>query len=308
VQNAFHEAVRHFRPDVVFSSWAYPDGWTAVELSRQADLPVLVKVHGSDIHQLKLYPGRNTGTIAALRKADAIVAVSQELARQVANLGIDQSKIHVIYNGIDNDLFHPGCRREARSRLGIDGEYRVILFVGNLVPVKGVDVLLKACGRLAEEDVRFRCDIIGDGPLRRNLQRQAQRLRIDEFIKWHGVRPQIELPDWYRAADVVVLTSHSEGIPNVLLEAAACGARVVASRVGGIPELADLGDCRLIQPGAPDVLAQEIKECLAPSETAAMEQRSLRTHQVSGQELAELLSQVRQYKTTGSTGQVAFAV
>ena len=142
---SFHDTVRQFRPDVVFSSWAYPDGWTAVELSRQADLPVVVKVHGSDIHQLKRYPGRNAGTIGALKKADAIVAVSQELVRQVAELGIDEAKIHVIYNGVDAEMFHPGCRYEARSRLGIASENNVVLFVGNLVPVKGLDVLLEAC-------------------------------------------------------------------------------------------------------------------------------------------------------------------
>jgi teichuronic acid biosynthesis glycosyltransferase TuaC len=307
VQTAFHDAVRHFKPDVVFSSWAYPDGWTAVELSRQADLPVLVKVHGSDIHQLKLYPGRNAGTIAALKRADAIVAVSQELARQVAELGIDEAKIRVVYNGIDSGMFHPGCRLEARSRLGINGDRKVVLFVGNLVPVKGLDVLLEACGQLAQNGIRFRCDIVGDGPLRAKLGRLAQRLGIADCISWHGARPQHELPDWYRAADVVVLSSYSEGIPNVLLEAAACGARLVASRVGGIAELEQLGGCRFVTPGAPDELAREIQVCLASPDPVAADHRSLRTHETSGQELAALLDEVRQYRTSRASGRFAFA-
>jgi glycosyltransferase involved in cell wall biosynthesis len=78
-----------------------------------------------------------------------------------------------------------------------------------------------------------------------------------------GARRQEDLPDWYRAADVFVLPSHSEGVPNVLLEATACGTPCVASRVGGVPEISDRGDIRMVPPDDPAALAGAIREVLA---------------------------------------------
>ena len=78
---AFRRALAAFRPDVVFATWAYPDGWAAVDLAHQAGLPAVLKVHGSDVLQLKHYPTRRRGTAEALRRADRVVAVSRDLAR-----------------------------------------------------------------------------------------------------------------------------------------------------------------------------------------------------------------------------------
>lgn len=294
IQKMFHENVRQFCPDLVFSTWAYPDGWTAVELSRLAGVPVVVKVHGSDILQLSRYPGRYAGTIEALARADAIVAVSQDLAKQMAGLGIDEQRIHVVYNGVDADLFSPGCRADARERLAIRRDLKILLFVGNLVPVKGIDVLLEACYRLAQRDVSFQCHLVGEGPMAGKLERQARRLGITEYIKLHGAKSQAQLPDWYRVADVVVLPSYSEGVPNVLLEAAACGVPFVATRVGGIPELARSNACRLVEAGSVDELAREIEIVLAAPSARDIGGFGQRTHQMAGQELSALLNKVLQ--------------
>lgn len=169
----------------------------------------------------------------------------------------------------------------------------MLLFVGNLVAIKGLDVLLRACELLAR-DFEYSCFLIGDGPLRGNLERDVARAGLTDRVRFVGPRPHAQLPDWYRAADVFVLPSRSEGVPNVLLEAAACGTPFVASRVGGIPEIAHLGESRLVPPGDVRQLAGALREFLerpAPRPARpATEQRGLAE---AAQELANFLGQVR---------------
>ena len=267
VRPAFVRALDEFHPDLVFAPWAYPDGWAAVELGHRAGLPVVIMVHGSDILRLHLHPGRRRGTIEALRRAEGVVAVSQDLADQVIGLGVDPRRVRVVYDGVDAGLFSPGPAEAARARLGLPGEGPVLLFIGNLVPVKGLDVLVEACARLAGAGAGFTCYLIGQGPLRSRLERQVARLGLEGRVKLMGPRPHHLLPDWYRSATAFVLPSHSEGVPSVLLEAAACGTPFVASRVGGIPEIAHLGVSQLVPPGDAELLARAIGNAIErPSE------------------------------------------
>src|SRR5262249_50686940 len=144
VRRAFNRAVVEFRPDLVFATWAYPDGWAAIDLGHRAGLPVVLKVHGSDILLLDQFPGRRRGAAEAVQGADRIIAVSQDLAESVVELGADPERVHVVYNGVDETLFHSGPRREARDRLGLAPEMPIILFVGNLLPVKDPELLIDA--------------------------------------------------------------------------------------------------------------------------------------------------------------------
>ncbi|HEX4611085.1 MAG TPA: glycosyltransferase [Urbifossiella sp.] len=267
---AFHRAVAAFQPNVVFATWAYPDGWAAVRLAHRAGLPVVLKVHGSDVLQLDEFPARRRGTVAALRGADRVVAVSRDLAQKVGELGADPGRVHLVYNGVDADVFHPGNRAEARRQLGLDPVRPAVLYVGNLLPVKGPDILIDACARLAGRGVGFDLHVIGKGPLRPTLERQAADRGIGDRVRFHGVIAHDRLPVWFRAASLLALPSRSEGVPNVLLEAAACGTPFVASRVGGVPEVAHLGASRLAPPGDPDGLADAIATTItAPAAPAA---------------------------------------
>src|SRR5947209_4727718 len=123
-------------------------------------------------------------------------------------------------------------------------------------------MLLEACAALAVNGQRFRCFIVGQGPLQTALEQQAARLGISARVHLVGAMPQEQLPDWYRAASVVAIASHSEGVPNVQLEAAACGTPYVATRVGGIPEFAHLGRSRLVPPGDAAALARALHAAL----------------------------------------------
>ncbi len=287
VARAFRRAVAAFRPDLVYTTWAYPDGWAAVSLARRAGLPVVLKVHGSDVLQVDEYPGRRRGTVEALRQADRVVAVSRDLARRVVELGADPGRVHVVYNGVDEQVFHPGDRGQARTRLGLDPLRPLLLYVGNLLPVKGPDVLVEACARLAAEGREFDLHIVGRGPSREPLARRAAELGLAGRVRFHGVVAHGELPDWFRASDLLVLPSRSEGVPNVLLEAAACGTPVVASDVGGVPEVAHLSASRLVPPGDPGRLAEAIDRMLSESPRLhPPETRVGRSHVEAARELA----------------------
>jgi glycosyltransferase involved in cell wall biosynthesis len=258
VNKTFRRAFQEFSPELIFTPWAYPDGWAAVRLGESVNRPVVIQVHGSDVLLLDETPSRRKPTIHALRKADGIVAVSHNIASRLKEMGVEESKVRVIHDGVDHSLFAPGDKARERERLGIPSNAKFLLFVGNLVPVKAVDVLLRACSSPIMCDVPFELAIVGQGSLRVTLEKLARELGIDRKVKFHGTIPQVDLPRWYRAADVFILPSHSEGVPNVLLEASACGTPWVASRVGGIPEIAHLGTSRLVAPNTPAELSEAV--------------------------------------------------
>ncbi|MDH5833927.1 glycosyltransferase [Luteimonas kalidii] len=262
VRGAFDRAVREFAPDIVLATWAYPDGWAAVRLARRHGLPVAVLVHGSDVRRMDEFAARRTGTRDALRGADGVIAVSADLAARVVALGAAPDRVATVLDGVDRTLFRTGDRSAARQRLGLGDDRRHLLYIGNLLPVKGVDVLLEACRALDAQRPDWCLHLVGDGAERARLEAQAQALGIAGKVVFHGARPHADLPDWLRAADLFVLPSRSEGIPNVLLEASACGTPYVASRVGGIPEIASLGAGVLVPPEQPQALAEAIGHAL----------------------------------------------
>jgi glycosyltransferase involved in cell wall biosynthesis len=154
-------------------------------------------------------------------------------------------------------VFAPRDRSACRAALGIRAA-RLALFVGNLVPVKAVDVLLAAWGMLRDPDAALR--IVGDGAERGRLEAMAARLPGVSFL---GALGQPEVARWMAAADVLVLPSRSEGMPNVVVEALASGVPVVASGVGGIGELvADGANGKLVPPGDPAALAGALSSAL----------------------------------------------
>src|SRR5207249_7793994 len=108
----------------------------------------------------------------------------------------------------------------------------------------------------------FRLCLVGEGPLRRSLESESSNRDLSDVVSFVGPRPQAQLPDWYRAADVTVLPSRSEGIPNVLRESLACGTPFVATRVGGIPEIANGHAAQLVPPGNSSALAEAIDEMI----------------------------------------------
>ena len=149
VKPYFRQVVAEFRPELIFAPWVFPDGWAALRLGRQVDVPVVVKAHGSDVLLSRQFRGRQRRTVEALQGADHVVTVSQDLARHVVAANVPAARVQVIYDGVDKAAFHAGDRAAARRRLGLAAADKIVLFVGNLIHVKGLDYLLQACDLLA---------------------------------------------------------------------------------------------------------------------------------------------------------------
>ncbi len=250
--------------DLIHAHPVMPAGFAAVLLGREFDLPVVCTGHGSDI---SLYPQRSWASRLAtkwsLRRTKQVVTVSYDLKRKVASLA-NVENVEVVENGADDRIFKGICKEDARTKVGLSSDKRVILFVGNLVPVKSVDTLLEAVSRLKRKDAALY--LVGDGFLRHTLESLASHLGIRKSCMFVGRRPHDEIPFWLSAADCLALSSQSEGLPTILPEAMMCRVPIVATAVGGIPELIKHQQTGLlVPPKDPVALAEAIDALLEPA-------------------------------------------
>lgn len=221
--------------DVIDAHYVYPDGAAAVALGKELGIPVVVSARGTDLNLFPDFPAIRPKIEAALADADHLICVCEELREVAVRLGVPLIKTSVIGNGVDTTRFSPGPRDVARASLGLPEEGRILLSVGHLVERKGFHVVLPAFAALPDPTAHL--VLVGDGPERAALERQAHELGIEGRVTFAGARLNEELPDWYRAADVFVLASSREGWPNVLCEAQATGLPIVATSVWGIPSI-----------------------------------------------------------------------
>jgi glycosyltransferase involved in cell wall biosynthesis len=264
-------AMRRYRGkvDVVLGSWAYPDGFAAVIAARLLGVPCVVKLHGSDINAMAKLPTPRRLTTWALSRAARVVAVSRALADEVVLLGVPRAQVTVVMNGVDAELFCPRDRAAARRELGLPAG-PLALYVGNLKEEKGVLDLARAWPRVARDLPGATLAIVGGGPARSALEAV-----LPPRATLHGPQPLAAIPTWLAACDVLALPSHAEGTPNVVLEALACGRRVVASAVGGVPDVITsptLGT--LVPPRTPEAFATALTDALrtpyAPGDVAEL--------------------------------------
>lgn len=298
------EVARRLRPEVLLSAWVHPDGWAANRFARELGIPSVIRAHGSDLLVITRDPKRKARVVEALREADAIVPVCRALGDRAVELGAEPEKVRVVYEGIDLDRFKPGDQARARRELGLEVEGPLVLFVGNLLWTKGVGVLADAFTLLKDRGIPARGAIVGRGKDEAGLREQILRLGLEDRLTLHGPRPHDQLPAWYRACDLLALPSDSEGLPNVLREAACCGRPYVATRVGGISEIADPASSALIEPRSPAQLADAIASLLArdfdPAEIAARS-RSI-TWAESGRQMVEVCREAIERASTGRSG------
>lgn len=257
----FHAQVRSFRPDVVLTPWLYPDGTAAVALGKLWGVPVVVRAMGSDINEAARKAGRRAQVRWALNHAGGIIAVSQALAQAMASMGVARERISVIPTGVDHTIFYPRDREQARLSLGFAQE-PVVVVAARLSPEKGLMDLLHAM-ELASKEVPFRLVLVGEGSQRRELEEEVKRRGLRQRVRFEGYQPENRMPLYYAAADVVCLPSYREGWPDAIMESFACGCPVVATRVGGVPDMMALsGAGKLVAPASPDELALALKQVL----------------------------------------------
>ena len=290
---------REFPFEVLLATWAYPDVVAASWVARALRVPLVAKVHGSDLHVYTRAFWRRRMIAAALTRAAGVVAVSSELKDQVVRLGVDPANVHVIPNGVDTAQFTPMDPVTCRTRLGLPERVRRVVFIGNLVPVKGLDTLLDAFAALPD-DVAL--SIVGEGPLREALTSSVEAKRLSGRVTLVGARPHREMPLWLNAADVVCLPSRNEGCPNVVIEALACGRPVVGTRVGGIPELLHRAECGvLVTPNDARTLADGLRRSLMTPWEPRRIREAVAHHgwEATAQQLAGVLAAARNGHPTG---------
>ncbi len=193
--------------------------------------------------------GREIGEAQVVAAADRLIANTDVEARELVELyDADPERVAIVPPGVDLDLFTPGDgRAAARGRIGLDPDELVVLFVGRIQPLKAPDLLVRAAARIVSSGLggpdlsrRLRVVVLG-GPSGSGLERPraladlAASLGLRDRVRFEPPVPRAELADWYRAADLVAIPSHSESFGLVALEAQACGTPVVAARVGGLP-------------------------------------------------------------------------
>jgi len=260
--------LRGLRPSIVHTrNLAAVEGQVPAAL-----LPGVKRVHGEHGRDVFDLAGANPKYNLLRRVVRPLVqrytAVSQDLAQWLRDtIGVDPSRIRQIYNGVDAAAFSPrGGERPSLAPPGLlSGETLIIGTVGRLAAVKDQRTLLEAFARVvANEPGRretLRLVIVGDGSLRSDLERESQRLGIAPLVWFAGDRQDVA--DLLRLFDVFVLPSLAEGISNTVLEAMSSGLPVVATRVGGNPELVDDGETgTLVPPGRPDLLASALGELI----------------------------------------------
>jgi glycosyltransferase involved in cell wall biosynthesis len=251
--------------DLIDAHYFYPDGVAAAMLGRRLGVPVVITARGTDVNLIAQYRIPRRMIRWAAGQAGAVIAVSQALKEKLAALGVERERIHVLRNGVDLDLFHPQNRDALRADLTLRAP--TLLSVGNLLGFKGHGVVIEALSLLPQ----YELVIAGGGPDRAAFEALARQCGVSGRVRFVGSLSQQDLRRYYCAADALVLASSREGWPNVLLEAMACGTPVIATDVGGVPEIVTSMDAGIVvkERSAP-ALAGAVRALLTqPRERAA---------------------------------------
>jgi len=246
--------------DVVLDAhYLWPDGVAAATLANELGVPFTLTARGSDVNVLAQDPAIAARIAAVAGDAHRCMAVSDALGERFAAVaGLPRERVVTVRNGVDLERFRPGDPIAARRELSLPENGKLVLGVGRLVPGKRFDLAAAAVARLDGVTLA----LVGDGP---------ERARIEQAggggVVFLGSRPPAQVAVAYRAADAFVLPSEREGWPNVVTEALACGLPVVATRVGGIPQILgdDVPSARgaLVEVGDVDGLTDALRAVLA---------------------------------------------
>jgi glycosyltransferase involved in cell wall biosynthesis len=260
--------VRAFAPDLIFSYFLYPDGYAALKVGQALGVPVAVKGIGSDINRIgDRISAHHTRTV--LRQADFLLTVSEDLRRKAIDMGASPEKSRAVLNGCDLAVFHVRDRAEARRKLDIDPAAKAVVYLGRMDLKKGLRELVEAAATLQREREEIQVYLVGEGPDRPLIDTAIKANNAGSYVH---LLPSCSFDDvavWMAAADVVTLPSYMEGCPNVVLEALACGRPMVATQVGGIPEIMSEECGRLVPPRDSAALARALGSVLDSTWDAA---------------------------------------
>jgi glycosyltransferase involved in cell wall biosynthesis len=268
---------RRHGASIMHAHWVIPGG--AIAAAAAPSRPLVVSLHGSDVFVAERLAAARAVARAVFRRAGAVTACSGDLARRAVALGADAARVEVVPYGVDVARFRPdpASRAALRGRLGLSPGDVLVVAAGRLVRKKGFEYLIDAMGRLSPAP-RIVLVIAGDGDLRDELRARAAEGAGGERIRFLGNQTQDEVASWLAAADVVAVPSvrddsgNVDGLPNVVLEALASGAALVATAAGGIGAVVESGRTALVVPERdPHALAHALAGLAAsPAERAEL--------------------------------------
>jgi len=254
-----------FHPEAILAPWLFPDACAVSLQAAKMNIPVVAVAQGSDAHQYLDMSMRRKAILAMSKRVRAIVTRSRDLENRLISKGAPQGAVQTIYNGVDVHTFRPILQAVAREALDLPANDQLLLFVGNFLPVKGLDLLLQSAALVMAQSSRtVRLALIGGGPLEGHLKSQVEALGISNNVLFLGRQGSSEVARWMQAADAVCLTSHNEGVPNVVLESLSSGRVPLCTDVGGIAEIVEpiLGRRFLVQSRDADAYAAAILDVL----------------------------------------------
>lgn len=243
--------IRRQRPDALFASWAYPEGVATAMLAKFLGCPFFIKVHGSDVNDFAKDKWRAKQIVWAAKRAAKVFVVSNALRQKLITMGVPEDNISLVYNGVDQDVFYLDKGDEKPSNQ--------LLYVGNLKANKGVMELVKSYCQLIQSEPDAELVIAGQGAMEATMREYLQQHSASGKVRFLGSISHQQVADEIRASRFVVLPSYAEGVPNILLEAMACGKPVVATNVGGIPEIVSEQTSILVPPQTIEPLTQALQ-------------------------------------------------
>jgi teichuronic acid biosynthesis glycosyltransferase TuaC len=257
---------RTFPFELVDAHFEFPDAVGATLLAKLFHRPVIVTLRGKLV-SLSAYRLHRPQLRWMLRHADRVIAVSQYLRGFAGSLGISPQRVRVIRNGVDADMFKPMQQTRARTLCGLPPDRKILLTVGGLEARKGQHRVVEALPALIEGCPTLLYVMIGAGrageSYARDLERLVAHLGLERHVLFVGTRQHGDLRPWFCAADMFVLLTTLEGWPNVVLESLACGVPVVATHVGGVPEIVrDETDGILVPYGDGDAFRRAVLDAL----------------------------------------------
>ncbi len=242
---------------LIHSYFLYPDNFAISIIAQQLKLPIITTVCGSDINA-NINSKKITSLITkSLDRTQKIITISNDLYKKIIALGIPNEKISTIPIGYRTDRFKQNSKKEIRERLKLPQNKKIVLFVGNLVAVKGIEYLIDAFAQIHDKINDTFLIIIGKGDQKKYIE-QLESLDLSDSAVLTGAIPHQELNQWMSSADVFVLPSIQEGLGAVLIESMACGIPAVGSRVGGIPDIINIENGFLCTPKSVNDLSEKI--------------------------------------------------
>ncbi len=217
-----------WRPDIIHAHF-YSAGVPAIILGKYYKIPVVISEHFSGFPRRMIKGFDKLKAIFALNRAELIISVSENLIEYIQLYGIENI-FKVIPNAVDTKVFHPASERKFRTT-------KKLLLVASLIPIKGISYLLESLTKLKEKRNDFLLDIIGDGADKKRYEKYAYELGVQDKVNFRGLKTKEEIAQFMRNADIFILPSIWENLPCVLIEAMACGLPIIATEVGGVPEI-----------------------------------------------------------------------